>query len=73
MQLISRVREINDDIRAYARSAGKPESEVNGYYNLKVFSDWNVEGDGAVYTEFTAKTVFDPSQAEPFAPLSEAE
>lgn len=39
-------------------------------YDLSVFNDWNVEGDGAVYTSFTAKTIFDPTKEQPFTVLS---
>lgn len=58
MDLISKVRELNNDVR-----------EISTDYNLKLFSDWNVEGDGAVYSQFTAKTIFDPTKPTPFEVL----
>ncbi len=55
MNLISKVREVNNDALSIS-----PE------YDLKLFSDWNVEGDGSVYSSFKAKTIFDPKKPTPF-------
>lgn len=70
MKLISTVKEINDDMQAYARWKQTSLDDLRNKYNLKVFSDWNIEGDGAVYSDFTARAVFDSSSPTPFQVLT---
>lgn len=56
MKLINNVSEFNRDLMVlFALPLGKNPMQ----YNVMLFIDWDINGDGCVYSNYQAKCIFD--------------